>query len=935
MRRTLKITGIILGALVGILIVAAAIAVAMVTSPERLTKILKQYAPQYIHCQTELGRASLTLVKAFPNVCLNIEHVALVNPMEGSPSDTLASIEGLAMSLDVKELLKEKRILVRECVLENVLFNIYTDPEGNSNLNVFNVPESQDTTSPAFDYLVDVEGIKLKKADFFFTDSPGHFLLTAKGLDLDLKGQLQDNDVLASLEMKVEDFYILDHAAPFALTNVNIGFEGGMKQWDRIEGVLTAHKPDLRLKPSRSDPVNVIFPFEFSLKDLTGHYEKVQASLDNKYRIYLAGGAKITERGHIVFDFGLKSDKMDFQGLLSYLPEEVQKVLNTNGPQDWLQLTARHAQVAVNPTRTPFIQLGFQADDLAAKVSGRPDPLVNLSFGVLMSEDISKVNAVESLEINRLKAQIHHSTLEVQGILDDIPHDVLLKLKVNGDVLLSDVKPLLPQTIRLDGRTRLDLTTDFTAGDLNNSLADYKLDRLSAKADLEIKDLVFDMDTIHAATPQFKASVALPELALIVDSQSMDAQLGDSYALNTYSLGMKASVRQDMGKKGFLNQWDPRAEFTLGNAEVKIHPLEETIHADNLDFHFNPDLIDVRNCTFRLGQSDLSVRGGVTGFKEQMENHTGVVKGDFHLNTDLLEVKEIVGLINGLGAEPKETKDVEPGPFMVPTGIDLAVDVHTKKAVYEDLDFNDLTGTITMKDSALYLQDLHFYNKAAQMQLSALYESAQKDNLFLAMDFSLGDVLIGDLLHMIPYIDTLVPMLKTFDGQCDINIDVATNLGPNYLPKLPILRGEADIKGRNLTVNDEFTFTKITDLLGVSTHGEYRVDSLDVQLSALDSKIDLLPSQIAIGKYGAVAEGFMTPDKNLEYHISLTESPFPMRHALKISGSLDKLKFDLEPSKYPNHYTPLKHSERRQFHKDLRKMLKERLKNRLKKTEND
>lgn len=68
-----------------------------------------------------------------------------------------------------------------------------------------------------------------------------------------------------------------------------------------------------------------------------------------------------------------------------------------------------------------------------------------------------------------------------------------------------------------------------------------------------------------------------------------------------------------------------------------------------------------------------------------------------------------------------------------------------------------------------------------------------------------------------------------------------------------------------------------------------------------------------------------------ESHISLTESPFRMRHALKVWGPLDKLKFELEPSKYPNHYTPLQREERKQFHKDLRKMLVERLKNRLQK----
>ena len=69
----------------------------------------------------------------------------------------------------------------------------------------------------------------------------------------------------------------------------------------------------------------------------------------------------------------------------------------------------------------------------------------------------------------------------------------------------------------------------------------------------------------------------------------------------------------------------------------------------------------------------------------------------------------------------------------------------------------------------------------------------------------------------------------------------------------------------------------------------------------------------------------MTLDKNAEYHIALTESPFPMHHGLKISGPLDQLKFKLEDSKYPNHYKPLKRSERKQFHQNLRKMIADKL----------
>ena len=119
-------------------------------------------------------------------------------------------------------------------------------------------------------------------------------------------------------------------------------------------------------------------------------------------------------------------------------------------------------------------------------------------------------------------------------------------------------------------------------------------------------------------------------------------------------------------------------------------------------------------------------------------------------------------------------------------------------------------------------------------------------------------------------------------------------------------------------------------MLLVSIKGEYRVDTLDVQLAFSDNKLDLWPSQIAIGKYKAIVDGHMTLDKNTEFHLALTESPIPVHHGLKVSGPLDQLKFKLEASKYPNHFKPISRSERKQLHQNLRKKIADRLKGKVK-----
>ena len=86
MKKVLKIAGITLASLVGLVIVVAVIVATMITSSGRLTKMVKKYAPEFVNCEMQLGKADLTLFKTFPNVGIDIEEVALINPMEGSPS---------------------------------------------------------------------------------------------------------------------------------------------------------------------------------------------------------------------------------------------------------------------------------------------------------------------------------------------------------------------------------------------------------------------------------------------------------------------------------------------------------------------------------------------------------------------------------------------------------------------------------------------------------------------------------------------------------------------------------------------------------------------------------------------------------------------------------------------------------------------------------
>ena len=1029
MKKALKITGIVLASLVGLILIVAGIAVAMVTSSGRLTKMVKKYAPEFITCEMELGKADLTLFKTFPNVGIDIENVALINPMAGLPSDTLANIDDLTVVLDLKKLLKEKEIVVRKCILEDAFVNLYTDSIGNNNFDVFKSKETSDTTS-TFDYLVDIEEVRLKNSALIYTDDRNGMMAQAHGLNLDLKGKMEDKDIYADLTLDADDLRLKMKAIQLATKSLDLDFDGDIANMDKIEGIVKLTTPDISLNLNEpyleNDTLNLNLPLQFSLKDMKGHLDKAQIGL-NRYLIDVDGDVEIADNKDINLDLALNTNALVIEDVLTYLPEKVQQKLSSIDYSGKATLSDVEVKGTFNDSLMPLIKARVVTDNVTVNVKQLPYPFTEVNLDGLLDLDLN--TEANSFTVNNVKAKFNRSSFTADGLVDDLLGDIGLKLKVKGDVPMADIKGFLPKTMKLNGRTNLDLTTNFTVDQLMKSLDDYNLNRLKANGTLKIKDFAFDMDTIHVASPLLNVGLTLhaaakgkgrkgayvslasqtlqakagkgiqadmkspdiklsadnfkggfekmlldaalnfskldvvyddvtahldaPALTFVttpeknakrlnaritLDGKDIVAKKGKDFALNSNTLKVNASVDENKKKTDFLNRWNPSADFTLGNAVVQVDGIDEDIKISNIDFLFNSHELDFKKSTFRLGKSDFSLQGSVIGIKEWVEDHKNLMKGEMQLTSNYADINEILELTSGLGhsdAEPSAPEPVEgveatetqgDDPFMVPEGIDFNFVLNTKKALYDNFDLNNLNGTMTVKDGTLILREIGFTNKAAEMQLTALYQSPRKNNLYLAMDFHLLRVQINDLLTMIPYIDTLVPMLKTFDGQAEFHIGAETRLTSNYQPKISTFRAAADIEGKNLTVKDKFTFTKITDMLDISTNGQYRVDSLDVQLTAFKDEIDLWPSQIAIGKYKVTVDGRMKLDKNGEYHLSVTQSPLPVRLGLMISGPLNNLEYKLEGCKYPNLYKPNKRNDTEQMYFELKKMIAERLK---------
>jgi len=242
----------------------------------------------------------------------------------------------------------------------------------------------------------------------------------------------------------------------------------------------------------------------------------------------------------------------------------------------------------------------------------------------------------------------------------------------------------------------------------------------------------------------------------------------------------------------------------------------------------------------------------------------------------------------------------------------------------------NIKGAVQVHDGILLLDGLTFDTPAARMQLTAMYRTPRKNHLYLGIDYHMMDVEISELLTMIPDIDSLMPMLKSFGGRGEFHIAAETYLDSLYNIKKSTLRGAASIQGNNLVLMDGQTFSEIAKTLRFNKKTQNKVDSLSAEFTIFRNEIDVYPFLIVMDKYKAVIAGRHNFDMTFDYHVSVIDCPLPIKLGVDIKGNVDNLSYKLVKCRYAEYFRPTSRHEVESKQLELRQMIRQTLAEKMK-----
>ncbi|MDO9633527.1 MAG: AsmA-like C-terminal region-containing protein [Paludibacter sp.] len=431
--------------------------------------------------------------------------------------------------------------------------------------------------------------------------------------------------------------------------------------------------------------------------------------------------------------------------------------------------------------------------------------------------------------------------------------------------------------------------------------------------------------------------VKRPAIQLEYRSDQLSARMGDQQ-IDTKKISIDGNMAYDASQENVMMRWIPKGFVKLQQGRIKLPDVSSEILIPAIDFDFSSDEYLIRDSRLIIGKSDFQLTGRLTNVTEYLKDE-GLLKGDFNFRSNLTDVNHLMNLTNGLGydeaevnLEVKESKSPNgsSGPFMVPKGIDISLYTSINEALYANDTARNVQGNITIKDGLLVFESMLFTTSAAKMQLTGMYSSPRKNHLFMGLDLHLLEIEIAELLDLIPDVDSIMPMLRSFGGKGEFHIAIETYLDSAYNLKKSTLRGVSSVRGQNLVLMDGETFTEIAKKLRFNKKTENKVDSLSAEFTIFRNEIDIYPFLIVMDKYKAVVEGKHNLDMNFDYHISVTESPLPFQLGVDVKGNLDDMKVNLAKCKYANMYRPAYRNEVDVKKLELRKMIRDALTDRVK-----
>ncbi len=380
----------------------------------------------------------------------------------------------------------------------------------------------------------------------------------------------------------------------------------------------------------------------------------------------------------------------------------------------------------------------------------------------------------------------------------------------------------------------------------------------------------------------------------------------------------------------YYKEWEFSGTLGLDNATVLTPVLPLKNELSNFYVNVNNEAVTLHRFTLKSGKSNISAGGMVSGLRSALLDN-GILKMDLKISSDSLNVNEMIAAamkgseimdkLNLLGNSVDEMSDDEYSEMItvdtlstipenallvIPANINAEATLDVNNVSYAKFFMNKLHAKAVMKERCLQLIDTYADTNFGDMSLEAFYSTRTKEDLSAGFNLTMKDITADEIIDMLPAVDSLMPMLKSFHGMLNLELAATTSIDTTMTIIPSSLNGILRIGGKNLALVDSEDLQKILKMLMFKNVKDVEIADMSVEGVIGEGQVEVFPFVLTADRYSVAMSGIQNLDSSFKYHISVLKSPLIIRFGINLFGDdFDNMKFRIGKAQYKSASVPV------------------------------
>ncbi len=594
MKRGLKITGIIIGSLLT-LIIAAGILVPILFK-DKIREKIETEINAMVNAHVAFTGYKLSLFRAFPNAAFSLEELT-VTGMDEFEGDTLAAVESFSLVFNLMSLFGDGGYEIKSITVDRPLVNAIVLEDGKANWDIIKETPGEVTgetpdTLQSESLQVVLHKFSIKDGRIYYTDRQSDMAAAVGDLDFNLSGNMSASrsDLSMALTAGGVDF-VMDNIQ--YLTGATIGFQAN------VDALLDSMK--------------------FTLKD---NLLKI-----NDVALNFSGTAGMPG-DDIDLDLVFSTPETSFKSLLSLVPAFYMKgyeELRASGTFS-LDGVVKGNYSSADST-LPDITAGLKVKDGVISYPDLPEKITAINIDGRVQTDGKEMDNT-TVDVSRFHFELAGNPFDMTMQLATPLSDPSIAAVAKGRIDLAKLQQAIPlDSITLNGLVDVSIEMAGRMSMLENKM----YDQFKASGGLTISDMsmtMVDMPSLKISNAGFVFSPAFAELT------GMEARMGEKsdfklsgrlenyipYLFSDGTIRGNLSLKSKMVDLNEILDIIPSDTLDVDTAVMKVIQIPE-----NIDFTF--DAVVERIAYGKLSADDVKgkivVRDGVVTLSETGMNALG------------------------------------------------------------------------------------------------------------------------------------------------------------------------------------------------------------------------------------------------------------------------------------------------------------------------